>query len=71
MRYLVALFVPWLAFFTMGKVWQGFACFFLQLSVIGWAPASAWAFVSVGTYHADKRTDRIVNAIQQSQPARY
>ena len=71
MRYLVALFIPWLAFFTIGQVWQGFLCFFLQLSVIGWPPAAAWAFVVTNNYYADKRTDRIVNAIQQSQPARY
>jgi uncharacterized membrane protein YqaE (UPF0057 family) len=71
MRYLVALFFPWIAFFTMGKVWQGVLCLALQVTIIGWMPATIWAFISIGSYHAEKRTDRIVNAIQQAQPAQY
>jgi uncharacterized membrane protein YqaE (UPF0057 family) len=71
MRYLLALFFPWAVFFTMGKVGQGILCLILQLSIVGWLPASIWAFVAIGGYHADKRTDRIVNAMSQSssQPA--
>ena len=66
MRYLLALFFPWAVFFTMGKVGQGILCLILQLSIIGWLPATIWAFVAIGGYHADKRTDRIVNALSQS-----
>ena len=71
MRYLLALFFPWIVFFTMGKVGQGFLCLLLQLTIIGWLPATIWAFVSIGGYHADKRTDRIVNTMTQTsqQPA--
>jgi TM2 domain-containing membrane protein YozV len=70
MRYLVALFFPWLTFFTMGKIGQGFLCLLLQLTFIGWLPATIWAMVCVGSYNADKRTDRIVNAMNQSsQPS--
>jgi uncharacterized membrane protein YqaE (UPF0057 family) len=68
MRYLIALFCPWVVFFSMGKVLQGFLCLFLQLTIFGWLPATIWAFASIGGYHADKRTDRIVNAINP-QPA--
>lgn len=67
MRYLLALFFfPWAVFFTMGKVGQGILCLILQLSIVGWLPATIWAFVSIGGYHADKGTDRIVNAMSQS-----
>ena len=71
MRYVIALFFPWISFFTMGKVGQGFLCLLLQLTIIGWIPATIWAFVAIGGYHADKRTDRIVGAIAQTnaQPA--
>ena len=70
MRYLLALFFPWAVFFTMGKVGQGFLCLLLQITLVGWLPATIWAFVSVGSYNADKRTDRIVSAMSQSaQPA--
>jgi uncharacterized membrane protein YqaE (UPF0057 family) len=73
MRYVLALFFPWAVFFTMGKIGQGILCLLLQISIIGWLPATIWAFVSVGGYHADKRTDRIVSAIsagnnQQAMP---
>jgi uncharacterized membrane protein YqaE (UPF0057 family) len=64
MRYLVALFFPWLSFFTMGKVGQGFLCLILQLTVIGWLPATIWAFISISNYNTDKRVDRIVSAVQ-------
>jgi uncharacterized membrane protein YqaE (UPF0057 family) len=63
MRYLLALFFPWAVFFTMGKVGQGIICLILQCTIVGWLPATIWAFVSIGGYHADKRTDRIVAAI--------
>jgi uncharacterized membrane protein YqaE (UPF0057 family) len=63
MRYLLAFFVPWLVFFTMGKVGRGIICLILQLTVIGWLPATIWALTSVGNYYQDKRTDRIVSAI--------
>jgi len=67
MRFLLALFLPWLTFFTMGKIFQGILCLILQLTIIGWLPAAIWALVSVSGYNADKRTDRIVNALTQAQ----
>ena len=66
MRYLLALFFPWVVFFTMGKIGQGIICLILQCTLIGWLPATIWAFVSIGGYHADKRTDRIVAAVSAS-----
>lgn len=66
MRYVIALFFPWLTFFTMGKVLQGIVCFILQCTVIGWLPATIWAFFAISNYHADQRTDRVIQAIQQS-----
>jgi TM2 domain-containing membrane protein YozV len=68
-RYVLAFFFPWLSFFTIGKIGRGFLCLLLQLTIIGWLPAVIWAVVSVGGYNADKRTDRLVNAITQSARA--
>jgi TM2 domain-containing membrane protein YozV len=65
MRYLIAILLPWVSFFTMGKIGQGFLCLLLQITLIGWLPAAVWALVSVAGYNADKRTDRIVNAMTQ------
>jgi hypothetical protein len=67
-RYLLALFFPWIVFFTMEKIFQGFLCLLPQLTSIGWLPAIIWAFVTIGGYNADKRTDRLVNAMNP-QPA--
>jgi TM2 domain-containing membrane protein YozV len=64
-RYLLAILLPWVSFFTMGKIGQGFLCLLLQLTLIGWLPAAIWALVSVAGYNADKRTDRIVSALNQ------
>jgi uncharacterized membrane protein YqaE (UPF0057 family) len=65
MRYLIAILLPWLAFFTMGKVFQGFICLILQLTLIGWLPAAIWAVVSVSNYKADQRTNKILRAVAQ------
>ena len=65
MRYLIALFLPWLTFFTMGKPFQGLICLLLQLSLVGWLPATIWAFVSISNYNADKRTDRLLQVVSQ------
>jgi uncharacterized membrane protein YqaE (UPF0057 family) len=63
MRYLIALLLPWLTFFTMGKILEGIICLILQITLIGWLPASIWALISVSNYNADKRTDRIIDAM--------
>ncbi|HEX3494183.1 MAG TPA: YqaE/Pmp3 family membrane protein [Methylocella sp.] len=60
MRYLIALFLPWLVFFTMGKIFSGIICLVLQLTLIGWLPATIWAFFAISDYHADQRTDKII-----------
>lgn len=64
MRYLIALFVPWLAFFTMGKLISGFLCLFLQITIIGWLPATIWAFISI-TGHEARQMGRLVSAIER------
>jgi uncharacterized membrane protein YqaE (UPF0057 family) len=69
MRYVIAFFFPWLSFLTIGKIGRGFLCLALQLTIIGWLPAVIWAVASVGGYNADKRTDRLVNAISQTGSA--
>lgn len=69
MRYVIALFLPWLTFFTMGKVVQGALCLALQLTLIGWLPATVWSMVTINSYHADKRTGRIEKAIVASRQA--
>jgi len=46
----------------MGKFFSGIICLVLQLTVIGWLPATIWAFFAISDYHADQRADKIVRA---------
>jgi len=64
MRYLIALLLPWLAFFTMGKILQGIVCLVLQLTLIGWLPAALWAVISVSNYHTEKRDQKLMRTME-------
>jgi uncharacterized membrane protein YqaE (UPF0057 family) len=67
MRYLIALFLPFLAMFMCGKMTQGIICLILQCTLIGWLPATIWAFMVVSDHKADKRMDRMAAAIAKSR----
>lgn len=58
MRFLIALILPWLTFFTIGKPIAGVVCLILQITLIGWLPAAIWAVYSLGQYNTDKKIDR-------------
>jgi hypothetical protein len=53
MRLLQALFIPFTLFFNIGRPISGIFCAVLQLSVIGWIPASLWASAAYGKYKSD------------------
>lgn len=54
-RLLIALILPWLTFFTIGKPIQGIVCIILQLTLIGWVPAAIWAVYALSQYNTDKK----------------
>jgi uncharacterized membrane protein YqaE (UPF0057 family) len=66
MRYVLALLLPWLAFFTMGMVLSGIVCLILQLTVIGWLPATIWAFFAINNYYSERRNDELIRAIDRN-----
>ena len=43
MRILIALLLPFLLFFTIGRPFAGIICVILQLTLVGWVPAAIWA----------------------------
>ncbi len=55
MRLIVAIFLPFLAFFTIGRPFSGIFCLILQLTIIGWIPAAFWAVYSLGQYKTDRK----------------
>ncbi len=60
MRLLIALLLPWLAFFTIGRPFVGFLCLILQITLIGWIPAAIWAAYAVSQYETDQKIERAV-----------
>lgn len=55
MRLLLAIFLPFAAFFTIGRPLSGILCLLLQFTLIGWIPAAIWAAFSVNQYTTDKK----------------
>lgn len=55
MRLLIAILLPWLMFFTIGRPFAGIICLILQVTLIGWAPAAIWAVYSLGNYNTDQK----------------
>ena len=55
MRLLIALLLPFLLFFTIGRPIAGIICLLLQLTLIGWVPAAIWAVYSLSQYNTDKK----------------
>jgi hypothetical protein len=58
MRFLLALLLPWLQFFTIGKPISGLVCLLLQLTVIGWIPAALWSGYALSQYKTDQKIRR-------------
>jgi uncharacterized membrane protein YqaE (UPF0057 family) len=58
MRLLLAIFLPFVAFFTIGRPIAGVICFILQCTLIGWLPAAIWAVYALGQYKTDKKIEK-------------
>ncbi|RLA84676.1 MAG: YqaE/Pmp3 family membrane protein [Epsilonproteobacteria bacterium] len=65
MRLILAIFVPWLNFFTIKKPISGIICLILQLSIIGWLPASLWSIYALGQYKTDQKFKDLENKTTQ------
>lgn len=63
MRLLIALLLPWLLFFTIGRFFAGILCLILQITVIGWIPAAIWAAYALSQY----KTDQKIEALRQER----
>ncbi|NWF46082.1 YqaE/Pmp3 family membrane protein [Hydrogenophaga sp. D2P1] len=62
MRLLIALLLPWLTFFTIGRPFAGIFCLLLQITIIGWLPATIWAVYALGQYKTDKKIAKALSA---------
>jgi hypothetical protein len=55
MRLLLALILPWLQFFTIGRPIAGIICLILQITLIGWIPAAIWSVYALSQYKTDEK----------------
>lgn len=54
-RLILALILPWLSFFTIGRPIAGVICLLLQITVLGWIPAAIWAVYALSQYKTDQK----------------
>lgn len=55
MRLLLAIFLPFVVFFTIKRPVAGIICLILQMTLIGWIPAAIWAIYSLGQFKTDEK----------------
>jgi len=60
MRLILAIFLPWLQFFTIKRPVAGIICLILQITLIGWIPAAMWSVYSLGQYNTDKKIGKVL-----------
>lgn len=61
-RLLLAIFLPWVQFFTIGRPFSGVFCLMLQITLVGWIPATIWSVYALGQYKTDKKIQRALSA---------
>ncbi len=49
-RLLIAILLPFLLFFTIGRPFAGIFCLILQITLVGWLPAATWAVYALSQY---------------------
>ena len=55
MRLILAIFLPWLQFFTIGRPVAGIICLVLQCTLVGWIPAAMWSVYALSQYKTDQK----------------
>lgn len=59
MRLILAIFLPFSVFFTIGKPFTGFMCLMLQITIIGWPVAALWAVYALSQYKTEEKLKQI------------
>ena len=55
MRLILAIFLPWLQFFTIGRPFGVIICLILQCTLFGWLPADMWSVYALSQYKTDQK----------------
>lgn len=57
MRLILAILIPWLNFFTIGRPIAGIICLLLQLTLVGWLPAALWSIYALSQYKTEQKIE--------------
>jgi uncharacterized membrane protein YqaE (UPF0057 family) len=57
MRLIIAILLPWLLFFTIGRPGAGIICLILQITLIGWLPGAIWAVYALSQWNTDRKIE--------------
>jgi uncharacterized membrane protein YqaE (UPF0057 family) len=63
MRLILAFIFPWLTFFLIGRPLSGLLCLVLQITVLGWVPATVWAVYALSQYKTDQKIHRALRGL--------
>ena len=55
MRLILAIFLPFLVFFTIGRPVAGLICLLAQITLVGWIPAAIWAVYALSQWETDRK----------------
>lgn len=69
MRYLLAIVLPPVAMFTVGKPFQATLCLLLMITLIGWPIAAIWAILVVNSSFADTRAKKAIEEQRKTREA--
>ena len=61
MRLLIAIVLPWLSFFFIGRPFAAIICLCLQVTLIGWIPAALWAVYALSQWKTDQKITAILS----------
>ncbi len=67
MRLLIAILLPWLCFFTIGRPLAGIICLLLQITIIGWIPAALWSVYALSQYNTDMKIEHQLASMNKNQ----
>lgn len=59
MQIFLAIFLPWILFFTIKRPLTGIICLFLQLTLIGWIPSALWAIHALNEYRMNQKIKKM------------
>jgi uncharacterized membrane protein YqaE (UPF0057 family) len=69
-RLVLAIVLPWVSFFTIGRPLAELVCLLLQITLIGWLPASLWAVYALSQFKTDQKIAKLMRQMKPMEQAK-